>query len=264
MSVTTVEGTALQAVLPSCYLIWTPTTADQFVMLAAHTASTSSPRYSAPLGVSAVNATETSRSVVMPLAGSVTAIYTKSDTTYTGTQARTFDFMVNAGAATNISCALNSTNTTACNDTASSGSDDTDFAAGDLLSLRDVNTAGGDAEPADNIGFGIRFTPTTAGEFPLIAAVSSGFVAAGNRFAVLNGGTAASQSAETTVDCLMPAFTSKRVYGHIVTGPSVGYEFFLRDDGASVTSTCSIAAAGTSCGPVTANVSVAANKGRGP
>lgn len=240
MSIVTADTPA--AVSPSCYLLWTPTTADEFVLLGARPGSASSPRYYTPIGVSTNTSTETARSVVMPVAGAITALYVKSDSTYTTTQTRTFDIMVSGAADTDVQCVIDSTgDATVCSNTTGP----VDISLGQPISLRDTAA---NTPPVDNIGFGIRFEPSNAGEFPLMAGNNGGASTSANRYFNIAGGLTTANSTEATQDALVPAFTAKRLYAELTTTPTVtGYDFTLNDDTSATTLSCNIAPAATSC-----------------
>lgn len=242
ISMSIVTADTPTAVLPSCYLLWTPTVADEFVLLGTRVGSASTPRYYTPVGHSTNTLTETARSIRAPVAGSITALYVKSDSTYTTTQTRTFDVMVAGAADTDAQCIIDSTgDATLCENTTGPVA----ITLGQTISLRD---AAANTPPTDNVGFGMRFVPTNTGEFPLLSGNNGGASTAANRYFQLAAGLSTANGTEATMDALMPAFTAKRIYAEVTTAPTVtGWDFTLNDDTSATALTCNIAPAATTC-----------------
>lgn len=248
MSIVTADTPA--AVSPSCYLTWTPTTSDEFVIASSNPASTGTKYYYAN-GLSTNSATEANRASIMPVAGDITAIYVSSNSTYSGTMARTFTLMKNGGAEAGIACTLNSTNTTACSDTGTVA-----IALGDNISIREETTAGGDTEPTDVRGIALVINPTTAGEFPIIANSAGNASTTANRYSFISGGSNTWNGSETTMDGIAPAFTAYRIYMKLGAAASVGYAVSLRDDAgaSSAALSCDTGATNACNATATANI----------
>lgn len=107
-----------EAVVSEDFQLGISTTAARFLMLNDAGASAS--------------ATETNNQQVIPIASTVHKLFVKTDGALSGTQTRTQTLRLNATTDEALTCPLNSTNTTTCNDTTHTYG----ASAGDLLSWR--------------------------------------------------------------------------------------------------------------------------------
>jgi hypothetical protein len=99
-------------------------------------------------GAADVGSSEASHQVPMPRSGTVSELYCHDSGTFSGTQQLVITVRQN-GASSTLTCTLNSTNTTTCNDTTHNFS----VAAGDLINLQTVPS---NTPPAGTLGCAVE------------------------------------------------------------------------------------------------------------
>ncbi len=219
--------------------VFTPTVANDtiFISSAQNAGSKAYGRYYIPNGINGINTGGylSSGAFVMPEAGTMDQL--QATTSSIGSGSYQISIIQNNATST-LLCTIQSPNLNHCGDT----SDSVTLAQGDLLTLGQAPSATAPTNTM-NGGFGVRFVPTVAGDFDLMAIALSPGTGVANYNPISGNMGATSYAVEATPTAMVPAamtFTGMELKSFTNIGTGRTATTTLRVNGADSSLVCTL------------------------